>query len=546
MIKKLTSITLAVFFAFGIAALAAIPATEAAAPTPPLEIGWGLSTSYTQNFNPFSTSKMVVTNEMYEPLFYFDQLKSKVTPMLGTSFAWSNHDTVLTATLRKHVKWSNGTPFTARDVVFTFDMLKKYPQMDTNGVWTKLASVTSSNPYTVTFHFKTADVPFDYYVLGQTPIVPKAIWSKLAGSPLKFLNSHPVISGPYLLNTFSTEEITLTPNARYWGGKPKVPELKVPIFTSNTTVVPALESGAIAYGGYFESNLRKLYVSAGPKYYHYWLAPNSPVTLIPNLTNPLLKQLVVRKAISEAINRERLNVLAASGYEPPANPTLLSYKNANQAGWIDKSLPSTDLHYQYNPKAAILLLTKAGFKRNRAGVFVSPAGKPLQFTLLAPSGETNLDAEDSLISSELKTVGIDVTVTLVTGTEMTADELSGHFQLAAEALPAGPTPYTMYNSTFGPNVSAGNHERWFNPKMEQLLRQFASTSNSSKEHAVMDQMERLIGANMPVIGISNTVYWYEYSNKYYVGWPTASNQYAAGSPYEYPAVALVLSHLRPR
>jgi peptide/nickel transport system substrate-binding protein len=543
--RKIATGGIAGLAALGITALLAIP-SMAATTGPSLEIGWGVYSSYTRNFNPFSTSDMGVTLEMYEPLFYFDDVAPKVEPMLGTSYAWSDHNTVLTVNLRKNVKWSNGSPFTANDVVFTFDMLKKYPAMDTNGIWTKVSSVKSVGNDTVVFKFKQADVPFEWYVLDKTPIVPASIWSKIKGSPLDFLNPNPVVSGPYVLNTFNSQEVTLTPNKDYWGGRPQVPELTVPLFTSNTAQEPAMASGKIAWGAYFESSIQKLYVAADPKFNHYWLPPASPVALYPNLTNPLLAQLPVREAISDALDRTKLDDLAESGYEPPANPTLLAPRNANQKSWIDGSLPTSDLKYQYNPKKAVALLTKAGFKRNSSGIFVSPSGKPLSFNLIVISGLTDWDAQAGIIATELKAVGINTTVSLVTGSEEYSDELSGKFQLIINSPGAGPTPYTMYESVFGPVLTQGNWERWHNATMYKLLSQFSTTNSRAKEQQLANQMESLAAKNMPVIGLTESVWWYEWSNKNYIGWPTPSNPYAAGSSYDYPVAALILSHLRLR
>lgn len=537
-------LSLAAAGTIGLAAGVVLPADAAA--TPPMEIGWGVYSSYTRNFNPFSTSDMGVTLEMYEPLFYFDDVAPRVEPLLGTKFSWSDHNRVLSVTLRKNVKWSNGSPFTANDVVFTFDMLKKYPAMDTNGIWQKVASVRKTGKYGVQFVFKKTDVPFEWYVLQKIPIVPQAIWSKIKGSPLKFTNPNPVVSGPYVLGTFNSQDVTLTPNRYYWGGKPKVPELNVPLFTSNTAQEPAMASGKIQWGAYYESSIQKLYVKTNPKYYHYWLPPAAPVVLYPNLTNPLLKQLVVREAISYALNRKKLDQLAESGYEPPANPTLLAPGNLNQRSWIDHQLPKTDLSYQYNPGKAISLLTHAGYKRNHAGVFVSPSGKPLKFTILGISGLTDWDAQLGIIASELKAVGIDASVNLVTGSEIYADELDGHFQIVMNGPGAGPTPYTMYYSLFGPKLTQGNWERWHNGTMYRLLGEFSTSNNTAKEHQIADQMERLVANQLPVIGLTESVWWYEWSNKYYVGWPTPSNPYAAGSSYDYPVAAIILAHLRPR
>jgi peptide/nickel transport system substrate-binding protein len=126
-------------------------------------------------------------------------------------------------------------------------------------------------------------------------------------------------------------------------------------------------------------------VNADPQYNHYWFPPADSVLLYPNLTNPLLKPLVVRQAISEALDRKKLDVLAESGYEPPANPTLLSPGNLRQRGWIDRALVHSPA-YRYDPQGAVQLLQRAGYKKNKAGVFVSPSGKPLQFTILGVAG----------------------------------------------------------------------------------------------------------------------------------------------------------------
>ncbi len=101
-------------------------------------------------------------------------------------------------------------------------------------------------------------------------------------------------------------------------------KLVLPLFTSGAAGEPAFASGKIGWGAWYLPNTRKLYVNAAPKYNRYWFPPVDSVLLYLNLTYPLLKQLVVRKAISEALDRKKLNVLAESGYEPPANPTLLS------------------------------------------------------------------------------------------------------------------------------------------------------------------------------------------------------------------------------
>jgi peptide/nickel transport system substrate-binding protein len=87
------------------------------------------------DFNPLVPTSTLVSwtavGYIYEPLLQYDMLKpGTVYPWLATSATWSNHDKTLTFQLRRGVTWSDGVPFTSKDVVFTFDLLKKYPSLN--------------------------------------------------------------------------------------------------------------------------------------------------------------------------------------------------------------------------------------------------------------------------------------------------------------------------------------------------------------------------------------------------------------------------------
>jgi len=97
-------------------------------------------------------------------------------PWLATSDAWSNGNKTLTFTIRQGVKWNDGKPFTAADVAFTFNLLKRFPALDSNGLWSVLSSVTAQGD-TVVMDFKAPSVPYFYYIANQTPILPEHIWA---------------------------------------------------------------------------------------------------------------------------------------------------------------------------------------------------------------------------------------------------------------------------------------------------------------------------------------------------------------------------------
>ena len=84
-----------------------------------------------------------VVNYIYEPLFYVSDLNGHVTDLLGTSYAWKNNNLVLDVAVRQGVTWQDGTPLTASDVAFSFNLLKKYPALDQYGLWSKVSGLES-------------------------------------------------------------------------------------------------------------------------------------------------------------------------------------------------------------------------------------------------------------------------------------------------------------------------------------------------------------------------------------------------------------------
>src|SRR5215471_5043974 len=87
---------------------------------------------WTCGFNPYNGSDTLLSEGfVYEPLVFVNPLQDgKTTPMLATAWSWGAGNKSLTFTIRKGVKFSDGTPLTPADVVFTFNLLKKYTALD--------------------------------------------------------------------------------------------------------------------------------------------------------------------------------------------------------------------------------------------------------------------------------------------------------------------------------------------------------------------------------------------------------------------------------
>jgi peptide/nickel transport system substrate-binding protein len=497
--------------------------------------------SFQDNFNPFQTTANPGTDGfIYEPLFYYNLVGPEKYGLLGKDMSWSNGNKTLTVTLRDNAKWTDGQKFTSKDVVFTFDLLKKNPAFDTSGVWQELADVKADGDYKVVFDFKKPDVPFAMYVL-QTYIVPEHIWKNIQ-DPKKTNNEKPVGTGPYILDSFSSQDYKFKANPDYYLGKPPVPEIDIPAYSSNDSANLALAKGQADWSSQFIPNIKNVYVSKSPNN-HYWFPPNNNVQVIPNLKNPILSQPVVRKAISLAIDRDALIKKAEYGYPHAANPTGVLLPIMKD--WLDPNLPKQDTEFTYDQKQAQKLLEDAGYKKNGSGVFETPDGKPLSFTLQVVAGWTDWDMAAQMIAQDLQKVGIKVQVQQQQyGGYMSM--LQDHkFDLAMYSSGTGPNPYYIYKTTFGTN-GPQNYEQFSNATVDKELQAFSSTTDANTQKQAIYRIEKVVAEQLPTIPLFEGPTWYEYNDSKYTGWPDANNPYVTPAAWAWPAPEIVVMHLKPR
>jgi peptide/nickel transport system substrate-binding protein len=507
--------------------------------------------SWTCGFNPFnSTVQFLSFGPVYEELVFVNELKSgAATPWLASKFKWSNHAKTLTFTIRKGVKWSDGKPLTAADVLFTFQLIKKHRALDLQAGWSVLKSVARKGSNQVVFKFKSSAAPYFYYIAGQTPIVPKHIWAGIK-DPVKYADKTPVGSGPYTTSPSScnAQRIIYKKNPHYWQkGKPKIDQVVYPAYTDNSPANLALATGQNQWGGQFIPNI-KSYYTARSKDNHYWFPPVANVSIFINLKNPILKNVAVRRAMAYAINRARVAAIGEYGYEPPANQTGIV--SPTFKSWLNKKLAKK---VGYDPKKAKSILVKAGFKL-KDGVFHTKTGKPLSFTMINIAGYTDWIASANIVQAELKKIGIKVSTSNISGTTYDSQTFNGHFELAYDGNEAGgPAPYyemrqELYSKNSAPigKQASSNWERYYNKKVDRLIEAYARTTSLAKQHSIINQLEAAMVRDIPIIPVTEGVDFYQYNTKSITGWVTPKNPYAKPSPYEVPDWGVVLTHLRPK
>ncbi len=505
-------------------------------------------TTWTCGFNPFNASVNFLSfGTEYEELTYVDGLKSgATTPWLAKSYAWSNGNKTLTFTIRDGVKWSDGKPFGAADVVYTFQLLKKNPALDLNADWSVLQNVTQ-NGNKVVFTFKTPAVPYFYYIADQTPIVAKHIWTSIK-NPTTYKDEHPVGTGPFTMSSCSPQVIKYKKNAGYWqSGKPAIDTVYYPAFTSNDPANQQLASGKAQWGSQFIPNINAYYLKKSPDN-HYWFPPVVNVAVYINQTDPILKALPVRQAMAYAIDRHKVSEIGEYGYEPPSNQTGIVTPTFSD--WLDQGL-AKKVHY--DPQKAEQILQQAGYKKV-GGVYQTPDGKPLSFTMINIGGYSDWVASAQLVQEQLKAVGIKVTPQNLSSQTYDSDVYNGHYQLAYDGnQTAGPTPYyelrsLLYSKGSAPiGKSAGSDwERYSNPQADKLIEQYAATSDSATQHQIVKQLEAIMVNDIPVIPVTEGVDWYQYNTKDLSGWVLQGDPYARPAAYVNPDWGVMLLHLKPK
>jgi peptide/nickel transport system substrate-binding protein len=547
---KITGVLLAAALLAAACATSSSPA-KSSGPNGVLTIDNESGSLWTCNFNPFNLSDIGYSlGPVYEPLAFVNTLQNaKESPWLATNWTWANGNKQLTFTIRNGVTWTDGKPMTAADVVFTFNMLKKFKALDVNSVWSVLSSVTQSGSNQVVMTFKAPAVTYFYYIADQVAIVPQHIWSTIA-DPVKYPDTNPVGTGAFVVNPCRPQNITYKANPHYWQpGLPKVSTVNYPAFTTNDTANTYLANGQAQWGSQFIPSINKFYLSKSPNY-HYWFPPVANVTLFINLTNPILKNVAVRQAMAYAIDRQRAATIGEYGYQPAANQTGIV--TPTFASWLDSSQAAAyGNNYAHNTAKAISILTAAGFKKGPDGI-MAKGGQKLSFTVTNNGGFSDWVAAVNVIQQDLKAVGIQVTPKNLAAPAYQAAIYNGTYQLGYYAETGGPSPYYelrqwLFSGNSAPigQPAGSNFERYSSPATDKLINSYPTTTDPAQQHAIVSQLQKVMLQQVPVIPITEQVDWYQYDTGSFTGWVTRENPYAQPAAYNYPDWGQMMMRLAP-
>jgi len=309
----------------------------------------------------------------------------------------------LTYHLRRGVKWQDGVPLTAKDVIFTWHAImndKSNVQVRTG--YDKIASIDAPDDYTVVVHMQQRFSPIVAYFMGIEgggPILPAHVLAQYPDMNKVPFNAKPIGAGPFQVSDWvHGDHLTLIANPTYWRGAPKLHQIIYKWIADNTTIMTQLKTGET--DAWFRAD-PGLYPQLKNIPGHTTLV--SPYSIFGHLDfyvgDPVVGDVRVRRAVADAIDRAKLihdathDVYTASNSDQP--PFSWAY---------DPDLPST----AQNQPAARALLDQAGWKVGPDGIRVKD-GQRLTIQLSYVGGQIVAQAIGAILQQELKEVGIALT-----------------------------------------------------------------------------------------------------------------------------------------
>lgn len=508
-------------------------------------IGNTMGETWNCQFNPFNPNDY---NEsvgyIYEPLVFVDALNNSAeTPMLATSYKWSGDKKSIVFTIRKGVKWSDGKPFTAADVAFTFNLMKKVPALDIFSLWSsggmRSASASGDN---VTMTFAQPAQIYFFYFASQVGIVPEHIFGSgaAAARPATWPDTNPVGTGPFTVSPCNTNNIQYVANPSYWmQGRPYIQKVEYPAYLDNAPANLDLASGKDQWGNQYIPNIKQFYLAKSPNF-HTWNPVNNNLSLYLNMdpSHKATGTLAVRQAIALAIDRTKVAQIGEGAQLPAENQTGVVLPTF--AKYFNKAALAASGYAKPNPAKAKQLLASAGY---------SPS-HPLKLSVITITGYTDWDVNLAVIKQELKPIGINLTVDDLENQAFNSKLFTGNFDLAYDdSQEHGPTPYyelryvldSANTAPIGKNAT-GNYERYKNPAVDRLLNEYPSAS-ASGQVAIIKKISTYVLKDIPIIPTVGYGNWYQYDNADLQGWPTQSNPYAQPGPYTVPDNEQVLLRL---
>ncbi|MEC0372969.1 ABC transporter substrate-binding protein [Paenibacillus chibensis] len=485
---------------------------------------WGAPT----NFNLLSGNPAFPINYgnsrelVYETLFMVNELNGALEPLLGTKYEWQ--DDTLHVELNKDAKWSDGQPFTSDDVVYTYQLGKKY-DINWSSYWTYISDVTADGANAVNIKL-SKDNPNRLTVLDSIeiiPMLPKHVWEEIekkANNDLtnirKEVNSDPIGTGPYKIYFYNDQKITIARDDNYWGqslfGKLPAPKyITHVIYKDNAAGDLAFKSGQVDVSQQFIPQVWNMWKNGTPiktylKDAPYYV-PGSMPSIFFNFSKKGIDNADVRRAIAMSIDYKKISDLAMSGYSAAMQPSL-TLNTAAESKYVDQAAIKS-LQWTTDVKAANELLDKIGAKKGKDGIRVLNGTRLGPYDVECPYGWSDWNAALEIVAQSAKAIGIEIRTKFPEAPVWTNDLQTGKFDIIMNTPAGGVNPSQpwsrahdiMYSKQVAPigEMAFWNWGRYKNDKADQIIDQIPTISDEAQLKTLYTELTKIWLTDIPSV-----------------------------------------------
>lgn len=523
------------------------------------------------SWNPYFLGHIAASGAHFcwEPLFMYSWMADEEIPWLAESYHYNTDFTELSIKIRAGVEWSDGVPFTARDVAYTLNMLKaNAPALRYSTdmeKWVKDAQTIDELTVKITLNIPNPRFMFNYFMshadLGIW-IVPEHIWKDQ--DPKLFANydpakGWPVVTGPYRLALPAADRIVWDLREDWWAAKtgfqplPKVERvIFLPAFdetkhaemmiVNDVDVSLCLAPGNMLKVLEKNPNISTFSGDRPPLGYKDWW----PTALGFNNMQPPFDDPEIRWAISYAINRDDVETYGLEGMGTATKVTfpeftgLLPYIDS-----IEDLLEEYDTN-EFNLEKSAEIMTRKGYVKDKDGFWVGSDGKRLKIMI---TSFPVLEGICPPVVGNLRTAGFDASF------DLPVDFFSRMSLGTAEAFIFGHAasvrdPYMcldLYHSRFALPIGEVTFPcyRWANPEFDKIVDEMATIAyDDPKMFTLFHQAMEIWLKELPDIPLVSFYHRNPINYTYWTGWPSEDDPYINDANW-HKTLLLMLVKLQP-